>query len=504
VAVAFQDASHVYSRLFEENVFDWFGKGNGKLNGILERILLRLNAFSFDKVDRDLLGTVYQYFRPRAERKRLGEYYTPEEVVDYILARTGISSDTSIMSKRILDPACGSFTFGVRAIIPLMHAGGHLTSRNKIDLIQRCLTGRDINPFSVFLSHLSILFTTLDTYRDAKSEDPDFTIAGFNVANTNSLTAEYDHPDLSGSNDTSSRARAEEQFDYVVGNPPFVRNERLPEEDRNALKAMFPMIRSGNSDIAACFLHCALSWWLKEGGILGMVAPIGQANAQNAHDLRVDLARFTIYEIVSLEWIAKEVFPDADIIPMLLFIKKADPPDNHHIRVVSGLRTKNDLTLAAAQSSSTDAHVSDIPYASWLDISPTGDWPLDITACDLPVLRKLSACRQLETAADPSYGIKLGSQGAKSASSRLAGEPSGTGLAKGLHICTFGMSYTEETIDISRLHTVSDPSIWRDVSFYRANVGLTNDTGIDDAGFVSNSLIHPIHSAALSRKCTRH
>jgi len=65
LAVAYRDASRVYSRLFEETVFDWSGEGNGALNAILERILFRLNAFSFAQVDRDLLGTIYQYFRPK-------------------------------------------------------------------------------------------------------------------------------------------------------------------------------------------------------------------------------------------------------------------------------------------------------------------------------------------------------------------------------------------------------------------------------------------------------
>ncbi len=121
--VAYRDAARVYSRLFDETVFDWSGEGNGVLNAILERILFRLNAFSFARVDRDVLGTIYQYFRPAAERKRQGEYYTPAEVVDYILARTGLSSDPQIMSKRTLDPACGSFTFGARIVPHLLRAG---------------------------------------------------------------------------------------------------------------------------------------------------------------------------------------------------------------------------------------------------------------------------------------------------------------------------------------------------------------------------------------------
>jgi hypothetical protein len=97
--VAFKDVAHVYSCLFESSVFDWFGQGNGLSDDILERILFRLNAFSFRAMNRDLLDSMYQYFRPRVEQRRLGEYYTQAAVVDYILARTGIATDPEIKGR---------------------------------------------------------------------------------------------------------------------------------------------------------------------------------------------------------------------------------------------------------------------------------------------------------------------------------------------------------------------------------------------------------------------
>src|SRR5205085_9491840 len=122
------------------------------------------------------------------ERKRLGEYYTPVEVVDFILARSGIADDPAIMQKRILDPACGSFTFGVRAAISLLRAGAGLSAKNRIDLVRTCLRGQDINPFSVFLSHLSLLFSLLDVYLKAKESKDDYEIMPLDVAVQNSLT----------------------------------------------------------------------------------------------------------------------------------------------------------------------------------------------------------------------------------------------------------------------------------------------------------------------------
>ena len=489
--VAYKDAAQVYCRLFETTIFDWYGLGNGRLNDILERVLFRLNAFSFKQVDRDVLGSIYQYFRPRAERKRMGEYYTPEEVVDYILQRTGIARDPDIMRKRILDPACGSFTFGVRAVGVLLEAGEHLTARNKIGLVQRCLIGRDINPFAVFLSHLSLLFTMLDTYRQAKKERPDYVISGFDVANVNSLAVATGQAELAVADEARSGTMEKEGFDYVVGNPPFVRNERLPEEDREALKEVFAGLRSGNTDLATYFLYSALNDWLRDGGVLGMVAPIGQANAKNAARLREELARYTIYEIVSLEWIAKELFPDADIIPMLVFARREQPPAGHKIAVVTGIAHKSELAQAARDGPFRDSHVSDIDYKQWREISPTGDWPLDITAPDVPVLEQLSDGPRLESAADAKYGIKLGTAGSGIARGPDSEERREQEIpfAKGQHVCAFGMSDPEEVIDLAQISRSSDASIWADLSFYRENAGRRNETGLNGKAFNTGRLL---------------
>jgi len=112
--VAFKDAGLIYSRLFEATVFDWYTDIDGELSDLLERLLYRLNAFSFRDVDRDLLGKIYQRFLPAEKRKRLGEFYTDDEVVDYILWRTGFADDPDMGSRLVFDPACGSSTFGVR------------------------------------------------------------------------------------------------------------------------------------------------------------------------------------------------------------------------------------------------------------------------------------------------------------------------------------------------------------------------------------------------------
>jgi hypothetical protein len=493
IEVAYKDVAHVYSQLFEVTVFDWYGAGNGQLNDILERILFRLNAFSFNNVNRDVLGGIYQYFRPKSERKRLGEYYTPEEVVDYILHQTGIASDPGIMTKRILDPSCGSFTFGVRALVPLLTAGSHLSPANRIELARRCLIGYDINPFSVFLSHLSLLFATLDIYLDAKRHDKDYVLPGFQIHNRNSLT--YTASLTQGLyTDSEVETAPDSSADYVIGNPPFVRNERLPAEDREALNALFSAIKAGNTDLSVYFLYSALRYWLKEGGVLGMVAPIGIANTKMAEQLRVALREYTIHHVVSLEWMVKEVFTDADIIPMLIFARKERPAKDQTITVTTGLRHKAELRRAVEDEGFSAEHASELDYRRWLDLSPTGDWPLEVRAEDVQVLEKLNQRPKLETIARPSFAVKLGSR-AKIVRPRDGEQIRGTEVPfiTGQHVCAFSLTDSDEVIDLSEISQTDDASVWKDLTFYRENTGGVDMSGLGRYDYEGRTLLnqHP-------------
>lgn len=483
--VAFKDVAHVYSSLFESSVFDWFGQGNGLLHDVLERILFRLNAFSFRAMNRDLLGSMYQYFRPRIERRRLGEYYTPVAVVDYILARTGIASDPEIMQKRILDPACGSFTFGVRAALPLLKAGENLSPENRIGLVRKCLRGQDINPFSVFLSHLSLLFGLLDVYLKAKESDPSFVIKPMDVALQNSLTLSPMSTREIGEHEDDAQSEGNEKteaFDYVVGNPPFVRNERLPQQDREVLNEQFPSLAVRNTDLSVYFLYAATKFFTKENGVIGMVAPIGIANSQWAAFLRNTLRDYEIVELVSLEWCAKQVFPGADIVPMLIFVRNRKRREGHKIRLVRGLMNVEELERCTHDQNFLAQKTSELPCETWSQLSALGDWCLEVAERDVPILEKLNSRTSFAQAdvARVTFAIKAGNnqkflRQADGSDAKRGEVP----FLKGQHVATFqAVQATDEFADLSKIQTAEDSSIWDDLEFYEENPGLADTTGM--------------------------
>jgi type I restriction-modification system DNA methylase subunit len=104
-------------------------------NAVAQSVLERLYEYNFNLIDADILGSIYEGYlgfvlteesgellfrREDLERKKHGVYYTPTFVVDYIVDRTlgpvllGADPE-AVASTRVLDPACGSGSFLIKA-----------------------------------------------------------------------------------------------------------------------------------------------------------------------------------------------------------------------------------------------------------------------------------------------------------------------------------------------------------------------------------------------------
>jgi hypothetical protein len=457
--VAFRDASLVYGRLFEATVFDWYTDTDGDLSELLEGILYRLNAFSFRDVDRDLLGRLYQRFLPAAKRKRLGEFYTDDEVVDYILWRTGFRADPHIGSRLVLDPACGSNTFGVRAAVRLLNRFAAAPPQDQIERVREVLVGCDVNPFAVFIAQMSLLFTILPQYRDAKAADPGFQLPPFDVRHANSLL-DSRQGDFAGLHVTHANGDlADGACDYVVGNPPYVRNERIPAGDREALAEAYAVVRHKNTDLSAYFIHRALNTWLRPGGRLGFVLSLGLANSEAARRLRRHLRQWRIEEVVSLEWMATELFAGADVVPMLLFVSREAPGPDDTLSIVTGLRERADLQRCIEDEAFRQSHTSVIRRADWESLSPAGDWCLEVTQTDLPILATLRGANW----GIPGFGVTLG--GSAPPDLIEEGAPGAPGahwaaFAKGRDVARWGVSGTDMWVDKSQLGRARSAGPW--------------------------------------------
>lgn len=108
----------------------------------------------------DLLKQIYQNLIPKNIRHDLGEYYTPDWLADALLNEIGFDGS---LSKRILDPACGSGTFLVMAIKRIFKKQNKKIVNNREEIFKKILenfAGIDINPIAVLSARTNFVIAT--------------------------------------------------------------------------------------------------------------------------------------------------------------------------------------------------------------------------------------------------------------------------------------------------------------------------------------------------------
>ncbi len=157
-------------------------------------VFFNVLRFDFGNVEGDLLGDLYQrYFDPET-RKALGEFYTPQPVIDYIM--DGVGYERGVSNERLIDPACGSGTFLVEAVERyLTEVERYEDDPDWKDHLQDLCTrprivGLDIHPFAVLMAQIRFVVAILPAYREAKQSYPDYTIRRLPIYRTDTLRNE--------------------------------------------------------------------------------------------------------------------------------------------------------------------------------------------------------------------------------------------------------------------------------------------------------------------------
>ena len=157
--------------------------------------------------------------------------------------------------------------------------------------------------------------------------------------------------------------RARGGFDAIIGNPPWVRGERLAPRVRETLALRYPAWRPASvrgfahlPDLAVAFVERALEL-AAPGGIAALLVPAKLATAGYGELLRLRLAATTRLECVAPLAGGARAF-DAAVYPMALVAARADPPAAHRVATALG-------PAAAA------------PHVAQRDLGGGGPWILD-------------------------------------------------------------------------------------------------------------------------------
>jgi type I restriction-modification system DNA methylase subunit len=253
-----------YETVFQGGFGDTLPFLNDAAVGSWRELSEQTDGFDFTQINHEVVGLIFERLLSTEERHKYGQHYTRSEVVDLINAFCIRKADV-----RVLDPACGGGTFLVRAYARKRAlSNGALHHR---DLIQQ-LYGFDISAYPVHLTTINLVT------RDLVDEANYPLIARRDFFDVMREDAPFIVPFKD--NGEILKQHAIGNVDAVVGNPPYVRQEKIAEyygaqykrrlqemiTDKEAIGAAL----SGRSDIHVYFFPHAATF-LKDGGYLGLL-----------------------------------------------------------------------------------------------------------------------------------------------------------------------------------------------------------------------------------------
>ena len=244
--------------------------------------------YSYEEVQ-DVLATLNE---KETIRKEKGVYYTPTDVVRFILINSvkmvcnrlkannlhvldlnGIPYNKFCFEKTVYDPTCGSGVFLLAALelkLDLLDLHQTNITNGKIKKVLASIKGNDLNEDSITITKIRLFLCILHRHGVAK-------IKGLSEI-LNKCFECYDY--------VENEINLENKYDIIIGNPPYVedsKSESVPEK------------KYGN--IYANVLENAAKQ-LKSGGVLGFVITLSYVSTPRMKKIRDEL-----YNSVSEQYI---------------------------------------------------------------------------------------------------------------------------------------------------------------------------------------------------------
>ena len=285
--------------------------------------------YSFDVIPLEFISSIYEEFVTAA-----GAHYTPPYLVDFILDEV-LPWDSDQWDLKILDPACGSGIFLVKAYQRLVqrwknaHRGQKPPTAVLKRLLERNLLGVDIDPHGVRVASFSLYLTMCDEI------DPKTYLKNTKfprLRGTRLLEGDFFQEDVRG----FSTAADGPTYDLVVGNAPWGKKTETPHARSWAQDTdrQWPI---PNDSIGTLLLPKAASL-TKPAGRIAMIQPASSLlfnRSGPANRFREKFfAQFKVEEIVNLSTLRFELFENATSPPCIVTMRPTGP-DDEPLRYVS-------------------------------------------------------------------------------------------------------------------------------------------------------------------------
>ena len=184
------------------------------------------------------------------KKKLNGVIYTPKWIVKLIL--DNIEYENNIYDKKIIDPACGEGAF-LSEVVERFIADAMRRKIKATDIkntLSKNIFGFDIDKIAI-KKCITILNEIALKYNFKNIE--------WNIIEADSLNKNF-------------VSKYFGVFDFVVGNPPYIRVQHLGEERRNKIQNDWHLCRKGSTDIFITFFELGF-YLLNKSGKLGYITP---------------------------------------------------------------------------------------------------------------------------------------------------------------------------------------------------------------------------------------
>lgn len=253
------------------------------------------------------------------DRKGRGIFYTPIEIVDYMSMH--IVQNVNLIENpyvRILDISCGAGYFLLKAyeliktmfeqhLEEILNMHTELKDILRFDTIGKFVVENNIWGVDIDKAAVSFVKTALQEATGLDSS-----------CNANILCADSL---LSGVHDGELSWFWKQDFDIVIGNPPYIGHKAVPKEYKAELYKYYRDVYKDKADISYCFFKRGINL-LKQGGILCFITSRYFIEGPSAMGLREFLSGYSIDEIVDFG--DSKVFDDAGVSVCIISIRKGE------------------------------------------------------------------------------------------------------------------------------------------------------------------------------------
>lgn len=276
----------------------------------------------------DILSTLNE---KESIRKNKGVYYTPNDVVRFILFNSfksvtsklkpnnlhvmdlnGIPYSSVCFKKTVFDPTCGAGEFLLSALeikMDLLDLHFEKVTKSHIQQVAKTIHGNDINTESVTISKLRLFLSVLNRHGVNK-------VNGLGDILNSSFTS-YDY--VSNNNAFNSC------YDVIIGNPPYV------EDSKSGLK----LEKSYGNIYTNVLENAALQ--LKDGGVMGFIIPLSYVSTPRMRKIRE-----TLFKVVPEQYI----------------LNYSDRPDC----LFTSVHQKLSILFASKEGQKTNIHTGNYTY----------------------------------------------------------------------------------------------------------------------------------------------